>query len=184
MTKIDVYHVGALADVEATVQTGYGIRWSTANHDWLGHGIYFWEDISWAEWWQAERWHESRRVGPGAILAAEINTECLLDLGSRSDAVYFRSEARTSFEAIQNRNNPLINDRENQRFFLDCAVANSVREKLAVAGKHGLRMPFYLGQSLTPGGNFFAHQHLQVCLWNIESLQNRRYISQPDRLTL
>ena len=184
MTIIDVYHVGALADVVAAVKTGFGLRWSTEMHDWLGHGIYFWEDISWAEWWQAERWHESKGVGPGAILAASINTDLLLDLGSRSDAGYFREEASINLEAIQKRKNRPVNDRENQLFHLDCEVANSVQKRLADAGKHGLRMPFYLGQSLTSGGNFFADQHLQVCLWNTESLQDLRYVSQPDRLTL
>ncbi len=182
MTRISIYHVGALEDVLTTVATGSGIRWSTEMHDWLGHGIYFWEDISWAEWWQAERWHMSKGVGPGAILAASIDADLLLDLSSRSDADFFREEASDALEAIQRRKNQPVNDNKNQLFYLDCAVVNSIQRSLADSGKHGLRMPFYLGPSLTEDGNFFAGQHLQVCLWNIEALQDVVYISRPDRL--
>jgi hypothetical protein len=143
MTRIDIYHVGALGDILTTVKTGFGLRWSTEMHDWLGHGIYFWEDISWAEWWQAERWHESKGVGPGAILAASIDTDLLLDLGSRSDAGYFLEEASIAIETIQNRRSPPVNDKKNQLFYLDCAVVNAVQRSLEAAGKHGLRKAFF-----------------------------------------
>ena len=182
MTRLTIYHVGALEDVLTTVEKGSGIRWSAEMHDWLGHGIYFWEDISWAEWWHAERWHTSKGVEPGAILAASIDTDLLLDLSSRSDADFFLQEASCALEAIQSWRNPPENDNKNQLFYLDCAVVNSIHRSLADSGKHGLRMPFYLGPSLTEDGNFFAGQHLRVCLWNIEVLQDVICISQPDRL--
>ncbi|MFM7548693.1 MAG: hypothetical protein ACKO8I_07420 [Cyanobacteriota bacterium] len=174
--------MGALEDVLTTVAAGSGIRWSTEMHDWLGHGIYFWEDISWAEWWQAERWHMSQGVRSGAILAASIDADLLLDLSSRSDADFFREEASVALEAIQRRKNHPVNDNKNQLFYLDCAVVNSIQRSLADSGKQGLRMPFHLETSLTEDGNFFAGQHLQVCLWNIEALQDVIHISQPDRL--
>ena len=182
MTRISIYHVGARKDVLDTVATGSGIKWSTEMHDWLGHGIYFWEDIGWAEWWQAERWHASKGVGPGAILAASIDADLLLDLSRRSDADYFREEASIALEGIQRRRNQPVNDNKNQLFCLDCAVVNSIQRSLVDSGKHGLRMPFYLGPSFTEDGNFFVGQHLQVCLWNIEELQDVAYIPQPDRL--
>lgn len=42
-----------------------------------------------------------------------------------------------------------------------------------------------LGPSIPKDGNFYANQHLQICLWNAEVLQDARQLpSQPDRLIL
>jgi len=185
MTVIDVYHIGAISDIEFMVETGNGLKWSKGVHDWLGGGIYFWEDLSWAEWWQSERWPESIDVQAGAILAASLSTEYLLDLGNRHDAKTFRHEAKKALSNIQGRKSGIPkNDRSNQIYALDCAIANSVKEEIQGYGKHGLRMPFHLGESLSENGNFYADQHIQICLWNPDILENVRLLPwNPDALS-
>lgn len=108
MTRLTIYHVGALEDVLTTVAAGSGIRWSTEMHDWLGHGIYFWEDISWAEWWHADCWHASKGVEPGAILAASIDTDLLLDLSSRSDADFFSRKPAAPLRQFREERSSLL----------------------------------------------------------------------------
>jgi hypothetical protein len=184
MSIVDVYHVGAQEDILASLQHGSGLKWSTETEDWLGHGIYFWEDPSWAEWWYVERWVEHSDTRPGSILAAKIETELLLDLGNRNDSETFQEEAHLAMLSIQRRGRPPRNDPARLGFALDCAVANSVQVALQGSGKYGLRMPFFLGPSITKDGNFYANQHLQICLWNAEILQDARQLpSQPDRLS-
>jgi hypothetical protein len=185
MSIVDVYHVGAEDDILATLQHGSGLKWSTASDDWLGPGIYFWEDPSWAEWWYVERWAERSDTRSGSILAAKIETELLLDLGNRNDSKTFQEEAQLAISSIQRRRSPPQNDPANLGFSLDCAVAKCVQVALQGSGKSGLRMPFFLGPSITIDGNFYADQHLQICLWNVEILQDVRQLpSQPDRLSL
>ena len=185
MSIVDVYHVGAQEDILATLQHGSGLKWSTEADDWLGHGIYFWEDPSWAEWWYVERWVERSDTRSGSILAAKIETGLLLDLGNRNDSKTFQEEANLALLSIQRWGRPPQNDPANLGFSLDCAVANSVQTALQGSGKYGMRMPFFLGPSITKDGNFYANQHLQICLWNVEILQDARQLpAQPDRLSL
>lgn len=185
MSIVNVYHVGSQENILATIRHGSGLKWSMEANDWLGNGIYFWEDPSWAEWWYAKRWIERGDRGPGSILEAKIETELLLDLGNRNDSETFREEAQLAMSTIQKRRSAPKNDPEKLGFCLDCEVANTVQVALQGAGKYGLRMPFFLGPSITNGGNFYAGQHLQICLWNAEILQDARQLpSQPDRLSL
>lgn len=103
MSIVNVYHVGSQENILATIRHGSGLKWSMEANDWLGNGIYFWEDPSWAEWWYAKRWIERGDRGPGSILEAKIETELLLDLGNRNDSETFREEAQLAMSTIQKR---------------------------------------------------------------------------------
>lgn len=183
MSPLTVYHAGEPGAVEAQIRQGQGLVWSTDPRNWLGSGIYFWEDFSWAEWWALRSLE--RGEGPRAILAAEIDTGDLLDLNNRHDALAFRTEADLVLEQLQRTQPGLSNHKDSQNFALDAQIANAVQKSIfGVNGKVGLRASFYLGEPLAPGGNFYTGQHLQICLWDATVLQNLRRQSLPDQLGL
>jgi hypothetical protein len=38
----------------------------------------------------------------------------------------------------------------------------------------GVRMAFFLGESITPNGNIYENQHIQICLWDVTAIENPR----------
>jgi hypothetical protein len=184
MSLLDVYHVGNANDVATVVQSGQGLPWSQAAFNWLGSGIYFWEDPSWAELWWLRRWSKSTDEPSGSILMGQVESTHLLDLTNRNDARLFFDAAKPALQLLSSRANSPRNDRNQQKFYLDCAVVNAVQAQFWLAGKVGLRMPFYLGDSVTEEGNFYVDQHLQICLWDLNALENPRQLQVPDRLSL
>jgi hypothetical protein len=188
MTNARVYHVGSANSISIAVaaQNGAGLQWSARDENWLGHGVYCWEDLTWAERWYSKRWVTRKEEPDGLILTAKVNLDLLLDLTNRQDAALFQDEALLALDVIPSRQTRYpSNNRQRQQFFLDCQVAKSVQGRLQGSRKCGLRMPFHLGPSLTADGNFYANQHLQVCLWDPSILQDLQLVPlQLDRLTL
>jgi hypothetical protein len=188
MTSVRVYHVGSANSISIAVaaQNGAGLQISARDDNWLGHGVYCWEDLTWAERWYSKRWVTRKEEPDGLILTAKANLDLLLDLTNRQDAALFKEEALLSLDAIPNRRTrQAANNRQRQQFLLDCQVAKSVQGRLQGSRKCGLRMPFHLGPSLTTEGNFYTDQHLQICLWDPSILQDLQLVPlQLDRLTL
>jgi hypothetical protein len=74
MSIVKAYHAGALEDIELFICSGRGLAYSSAQGNWLGEGVYFWEnDPGRAEDWQVSK-------GKGAILECKIDTRCLFNL--------------------------------------------------------------------------------------------------------
>ena len=74
MPSIKAYHAGDTKEIEQFVINQQYITPSYSSKNWLGQGLYFWEDnANRAEKWQLEQ-------GKGAILECEIDKQNLLDL--------------------------------------------------------------------------------------------------------
>lgn len=167
MSIIRAYHAGHTEAIEQFIHYGYGIRESPSRNNWLGAGIYFWDnDPRRAERWQVQ-------YGRGCILECEIETELLIDMlidDQRSQD--FFALAQPYLEKLK-----LKNDRSQEYFGLDGEIINQVRPTLQARGYCGIRMAFCLGQPLAAEGNLFPNQHIQVCLWDISTIRNpRKYI--------
>jgi len=105
MTSVRVYHVGSANNISIAVatQNGAGLQISARDDNWLGHGVYCWEDLTWAERWYSKRWVTRKEEPDGLILTAKANLDLLLDLTNRQDAALFKEEALLSLDAIPNR---------------------------------------------------------------------------------
>ncbi|MDD5036917.1 MAG: hypothetical protein PHE55_19500 [Methylococcaceae bacterium] len=166
MSLVKAYHAGELEEIDCLISQGFGIRYSSSQGNWLGEGVYFWEnDPVRAEEWQIQR-------NKGAILECEIDTSFLLNL-------LVKNEHTAEFydRAGQIANNLSLRNQKNaQKFDLDNQVFKKIQETFSQPdrGLCGVRMAFYLGQSITPDGNIYENQHIQICLWDLSAAENPR----------
>jgi hypothetical protein len=147
------------------------LRPSQNDWDWLGHGVYFWEDSH----ARAERWarEEIRRHGSQIKKPAVVGT--VIDLGNclnLADAealkqvraahdAYQRICAETGAPAARNRGSEL------RARYLDCAVMETLHrlrheEKSMPFGT--VRGFFMEGQELYDDAGFRKLDHIQVCV--------------------
>lgn len=151
MSVIKAYHTGQLQEIESFIATNGRSRIKPSRtSNWLGTGVYFWEnDPERAEIWQAQQ-------RKGAILECEIDTNDLFNLLQKqntTDDFYF--EAQKHSKTLKSQNN-----RNNQQFNLDNDVFSQIQTSEFGKAKYGIRMAFYMGNSVTLDGNLFPNQHI------------------------
>lgn len=168
MAIIKAYHAGGTDEIEKFLLGSLYIKQSYNDNNWLGNGLYFWEnDSRRAENWQIQK-------GKGSILECEIDTGDLLNLLEDNDeAAGFFANARSLSDRHRATHS---NNKATQRFALDCKIFNVLKADFQTRFA-GVRMAFYLGESASENGNLYTDQHIQVCLWDLSVIQNpKKYI--------
>ena len=137
--------------------------------DWLGHGIYFWQDAP----ERAYNWAKTRiaKLGlkePAAVVAARIQLDGFVDLLDQRGMTLLRDFAQ-SYQ-VQHPTSPLINKRGVN--LLDCAVFNFASGMLTWLGVEvaGYRAACVEGKALTPGSPIFDLSHVQLVVVNREAI--------------
>lgn len=154
------------------VSKAQGLRASNGKYEWLGHGIYFWENdpqrgLEWAQDGNAKsRIHEPDVVG------VVLDLGLCLDLSTRSgiDEVAQAYEIlRSSYQAL-GKNLPL-NSGNADRFKreLDCQVVQTLHAYRKHCGQpfyDSVRAPFREDGELYPGAGFHRRSHSQIAVVN------------------
>ncbi len=163
MANVRAYHAGDEHEIEKFIAGQPYMPSSYHSNNWLGNGLYFWENNpNKAEKWQIEK-------GKGAILECDIDTQNLLNLLEVSDSSdSFYEDAKTLSDKHQSK---YSNNRSSQNFQLDCRIFNEYQRKV-VGQFSGVRMAFYMGESVSIDGNIYTGQHIQICLWDHTAIQN------------
>jgi hypothetical protein len=169
------YH-GCDSDVAEVVLSGKeGLRVSENDYDWLGSGIYFWENDArraqaWAELVRDHPRFSAEPIRRPAVIGAVIDLGHCLDLleaepirlvrDAYDDLRKIFAEAGSSMPT--NSGSPP--DSPMRR--LDCAVINYLHEyrKADQQPFDSVRAPFIEGEALYPGAGFNARTHLQLCI--------------------
>ena len=154
------------------------LKKSVNSYDWLGHGIYFWENspsraMEFAEHLQKFSNRSKRRITKPAVIGAVIDLGFCLDLLDFDNLQLLKSGykvLRLSSDFVdfpENKSIGGIGDlllRE-----LDCAVI----ETLHISRKNphqppfdSIRGVFYEGEELYPNAGFREKDHIQVCVRN------------------
>lgn len=153
------------------------LRSSQNEYDWLGHGIYFWENSpARALEYARQRILRTGRAGvrkETAVIGAVIDLGYCLNL---LDAKYTRV-VREGYEALQDWlrqiNKPMPENRlpadsgEHLLRNLDCDVINMVhlaREQRSLPRFDSVRGAFIEGKPIYDGGGFFEKTHIQICV--------------------
>lgn len=151
---------------------------STNDHDWLGHGIYFWENNPQRAWQWAKFMSTSPAFGgrvkePFAIGAAIDLGDCLDLTESNSLAIVeasyqaFARMSRILKLPLPENKSSHSGDEDLVRRYLDCAVINNVhelREEKNLEAFSTVRAPFAEGGELYPGAKIQAKTHIQICV--------------------
>lgn len=170
------YH-GCGREVGEAVLAGKRVlRASDNNWDWLGTGIYFWENSARRALEWANVAHENPRV-VGARVKKPFVIGAIIDLGNCLDLLEAASiriveesygELQQTFAAAESpmpMNSGRAPDRVLRR--LDCAVINYVhdtRERDGEPAFDSVRAVFVEGERLYDNAGFHSRSHIQLCV--------------------
>lgn len=126
-------------------------------HDWLGHGIYFWE-------FAPERaWAWSRK---GSVVGAVIQLGLCLDFTNTKCTELLAQNYESIRKRYQRRRKKLPANRGKRRD-LDCLIVNTlVAQAEADAGirYQTVRGPFLEGEPAYPGSGIMRESHIQIAV--------------------
>jgi hypothetical protein len=146
--------------------------------DWLGHGIYFWEQnpgraLLYANESAEGKQKNKTRIATPFVLGGIIELgKCLNLLESESLAVVKQAYDRLVKTYAQTSREMPVN--KGARRELDCAVIRSVHEVARVKGVSPydtVRSAFQEGHALYEGSNFTDRLHVELCVINKEMIK-------------
>ena len=145
---------------------------SANDYDWLGHGVYFWEN----DYERAFQWAKERKQNP-AVIGAFIEPGNCLDLLEQSS----RENLKKGYDMLKisasERSLSLPKNRVGKDHLLrnlDCAVINALCEQslFRFGVKYdSVRGAFWEGDPLFPGAAIKEKSHIQICIRNIECIK-------------
>lgn len=160
---------------------------SSNKYDWLGHGIYFWENSptrarQWAELLAKHSPSPSNRITKPFVVGAIIDLGKCLDLTEASSLKLIRRGYESMKQAFAE--NELVLPRNERggkgdtdllKRNLDCAVITYTHAMRArdetLKPFDSVRGAFPEGRALYPGGKIKAKTHIQVCVRRASSIR-------------
>jgi len=155
---------------DAVVNDQQTLKYSRNRYDWLGSGIYFWEN----DYDRALNFainHPGRKIKSPSVLGAVIDLGYCLNLLNTKD----RELVKKSHETIKNRIDyfeikSFPNYRNNNGLHdLDCLVIENLhdmQQSLNQPPFESVRNAFTEGSELYPGASFQDKTHIQLCIRN------------------
>ena len=159
---------------------------SKNDYDWLGHGIYFWENdpkraFEYAKSLAENPKRASLKIEKPAVVGAVIDFKRCLNLFDR-DALILVKRAYTLLVAMNKLfgdpipENKKVNGSENDLLLrnLDCAVINTLHTMLEKENEmhyDSVRAPFWEGKELYPNAGFREKNHIQICIRNAKCIK-------------
>jgi hypothetical protein len=161
------------------ILTGKAFLKSSSNsYDWLGHGIYFWENslsraLEFAEHLQKYPKQSKGKIVNPAVIGAVIQLGYCLDLldyqnlqllkkGYKSLVGYTDVAEFPKNKSVGNIGDLLLRD-------LDCSViemVHTLKKKVGQQPFDSVRSVFYEGNELYPNAGFREKDHVQICVRN------------------
>jgi hypothetical protein len=155
----------------AVVVQGESLKASDNSYDWLGNGIYFWEQ----NYERAYEWAKNRYGSKAAVIGAVIDLGYCLNLTDSASADVLRQ----GFELLQFRcgllGNNLPQNRKSKKAKdvllrdLDCAVIQQIHEFNNETNNQrfdSVRGIFTEGEPVYPGSEILEKTHVQICVCN------------------
>jgi len=150
-------------------------------YDWLGHGIYFWEDdLKRAFDWSVE---SSKRIDSKikepAVIGARINLGNCLNLSNSQHLEYLKNHFEIYKKEMQilgkpiPRNKDVKNNNDLLLRYLDCAVIQHMHKFIKendMVPFDTIRGVFQEGQPLYETSGIRDKNHIQICVCNPESI--------------
>lgn len=175
---------------DQVIREGEQLKQSQNEYDWLGHGIYFWEqNYLRAYEWAEERAKEGRKIKTPAVIGAVIDLgDCLNLTDSASSEILRRGynilkiqcEVLKS-ELPQNQETDGATDILKRN--LDCAVIQQIHDynrQTKGTTFDSVRGIFTEGKEVYPGACFLEKTHVQLCIVNPNCIKGYFNPLSPD----
>ena len=155
---------------------------STNPYDWLGHGVYFWENDPLRAWEFAQDRHlqvapdKREHIKKPFVIGAVIDLGLCLNLTDRRALDEVQRAHELLIQAMAKLNEPLPVNKGHDfgARLLDRAVIEAVhgaREDNAMASYDTVRSPFPEGNKLYEGAGFQAKNHIQIAVRNLDCIK-------------
>jgi hypothetical protein len=151
---------------------------SENSYDWLGHGIYFWENspsraLEFAQDLKAKSKTAKRPIEKPAVLGAVIDLGFCLDLLEYNNLQLLKESYELVVASSETgklpQNKAAGEIPELMLRHLDCAVIESlheIRERNKLMPFDAVRGVFWEGKKLYPNAGFREKNHIQICIRN------------------
>lgn len=163
-------------------------HFNTNPYDWLGHGMYFWEDNERRAWQWAQEKCKQGKIKQPAVLGAVINPgHCCNFLDSKYTenlARYYQNMTLNTVQYPENKNAKSDPYKDKLLRELDCSVIEYMhktiredqemeRQKLGFTVTPSfdtVRCAFLEGAPAFPGAGIKLKTHIQICVRNPNSI--------------
>lgn len=163
---------------------------SNNSYDWLGNGIYFWEQNIERAWkWAKDT--SNRSGNPPAVIGAVIDLGYCLNLSDSKHIEILKKQYEIFKDEIEFTGNTLPknkNIKNNTDYLmrnLDCAVIESLHESLEDRHEKkydSVRGVFFEGNEIYPGSGFREKTHIQICVRNPNCIKGYFAPTNPNSL--
>ena len=146
--------------------------------DWLGHGVYFWEQnplraLEYAEESAAAIQFNRKRIKTPFVLGAIIELGNCLNL-IEPTSLELVKEAYESLRLTSERSGEPMKVNDDAKRELDCAVIKYLHHTRVLSDKPSfdtVRSPFHEGELLYETANFSKRFHIEICVRKIECIK-------------
>ena len=164
----------------------YQLNASHNSYDWLGNGIYFWENsperaLAWAKKAQNSK-ISNGTVNEPFILGAVIDLGRCLNLTD----IKHSNMLRLSYDLlkrVREENNEQLPVNSAYKRELDCEVINMI-DYVTSANKlpkyDSVRAPYIEGDEVYPGASFREYTHIQICVRNPNCIKGYFHVRNPN----
>lgn len=161
---IEGFH-GTCSAGAATILS-HGFQRSTGDGEWLGHGVYFWDNAD-AAWFWAERCHGKK----AAVLKATLVLGYCLDLDSPAILQDLLSKVRRELEATCEKEGKMLPENEGSEHRLHCAVLNLAAEHTFPPTDSIIRT-CPSGAPVFAGSDILSETRRQICIRTLTNIHH------------
>ncbi len=147
------------------------LEWSKHSYDWLGNGVYFWEN----DYQRALEYAKELSFDNPFVLGGVLNLGYCLDLTARKNITILKSaydnlledSIKVSVENKKGKRGGITGDLLLRH--LDCAVIEALHgfnESQRFQMYDSVKAAFWEGEELYPTAGFREKNHIQICIRN------------------
>ena len=166
------FHGCSQKTYEKVILNNQQLKSSENSYDWLGHGIYFWEQ----NLQRAKEWAKRRHGKDAAVMGAVIDLGNCLNLTDSASSEYLKTGYSVLKALCDIDGTKMPENRESLKTKdillrdLDCAVIMQVQDIYSgnpgVPAFDSVRGVFIEGGAPYPGSAFNDKTHIQICVCN------------------
>ncbi|MBW4620578.1 MAG: hypothetical protein KME17_14640 [Cyanosarcina radialis HA8281-LM2] len=169
--SIEVYGYHGTSQAQAASILKNGFQSSDNDYDWLGTGVYFFQDAP----IRAREWARKRHPENPAVICALIRLENCIDLLDINWFPQLKNVYNLFVQQYESTDRPLPkqNPDRSKAHRLDCAFFNFTIQLLSSQGQAiaGIRAVFVEGKQIFPNSAIFDLAHVQIVIKNPNLIQ-------------
>lgn len=158
------------------------VRISDESFDWLGHGMYFWENNPERAMLWGKQKKKAGTLKEPAIIGAVLDLGRCFDLLDSSNILLLKSSYKLFISESERLEKPIPKnisyprdiDKDKVLRYLDCAVIEYAHSFLRMKNEppfDSVRAAFIEGDTIYPGAGFNEKTHIQICIINPDCIK-------------